>query len=432
MASETNDLKIAVQEPASWSRRLSITVPRERVARTRRSIASQFARNARVPGFRKGKLPESLIEKQYGQSIDQETVDRLIQEAYKEALAREGLEPINQGQVVDIRYQSGADLEFDVQFEVRPTLELARTGGFVVAAPSADVGEEEVESVLERLRTDRATTIPVEDRTPDFGDEVVVEITSLDPPAEGEDPPGTQDFRFPLGEGQAIPDIEDAIRTLTPGTEAEFTVRFPDDFPDEAQRGKEERLRIRLVEAHARQFPALDDEFAQALGGGEFETIDALRSRIRDDLKAEAGRRAEGGLRDALIAQILEANPFDVPESMVDRYLDYMTGQGEGRRRAPSGPEREAQLEQFRQLLRPQAEGSLKRMLVVEHLADREGLRATQDEVDERVEKLAESHGRSPGDVWLELEKTGQLQALELEITEDKVFDWLRRQNNVA
>jgi trigger factor len=423
---QSTDIVVARQEgSASWSRRLSITVPRERVARTRRSVATQIARNVRLPGFRKGKLPESLIEKQFGRAIDDETRDRLIQEAYREALDHEGLQPINQGQVVDVRWEAGSDFVFDVEFEVRPELNLARTGGFVVPRPAEEVGEEEVDAVLERLRADRATLHAVDDRKPDYGDEVTVEITSLD--TEGAEP---QPYRFALGEGQAIPDIEAAILSLDPGTEGEFGARFPDDFPDEEQRGKEERLRIRLSEVRRRELPALDDELAQSLG--EFDTLDALRARIREDLRAESARRAEGAVRDALVGQIVEANPIDVPESMVDRYLEYMTGQGDEEKRPARTPEQEEQFAAFRQMLRPQAEAALKRMLVVEHLADREQLRATQDEVDARVEQLAERYGRSPSDVWLEMEKTGQLQGLESEITEEKVFDWLRRQSNVG
>ena len=431
MASEpSNELRVAVQEDASFSRRLTVTVPSERVRRTRRSVASQIARNVRLPGFRKGKLPENLIEKQFGTAIDQETLDRLIQEAYREALQNSGLQPINQGQVDNVQYQPEQDLTFDVTFDVQPTLDLARVGGFVIPRPAAEVGDEDVDSVIERLRTDRATLHAVEDRRPDYGDEVTVDLVPEGHVHEEGDEGHSHSYRFALGEGQAIPDIEAAIMTLSPGEEGDFEVTFPEDFPDEEQRGKTQRLHIRLEAVQERRFPDVDDEFAKSLG--DFETVGALRERIRADLETEGGRRAEAGVRDALIGQILEANPFEVPSSMVDRYLDYMTGDLDRKRPRERTPEQEAQYENFRLMMRPQAEVSLKRMLVVEHLAEREKLQATQDEVDARVEQLAEQYGRSPSDVWLELEKSGQLQALEAEITEDKVFDWLRGQNTLA
>jgi len=184
------------------------------------------------------------------------------------------------------------------------------------------------------------------------------------------------------------------------------------------------------VELKSRTFPALDDEFAQAVG--PFDGIDALRERIAGDLREDARRRADAAVRDGLIGQILEANPVEAPRSMVERYLDYMMGGMQGGSRTKRTPEQEERFSQFREMMRPQAEASLKRMLVIEALADQHGLRAGQDEVDARVELIAQGQGRSPSDVWLELEKSGQLQSLEAELTEEKVFDWLRAQNTVG
>ncbi|HYJ80550.1 MAG TPA: trigger factor [Longimicrobiaceae bacterium] len=426
MAAENTELRFSVAEPSSWSRKLSITVPRERVARVRRTVASQLAGNVRLPGFRKGKLPESLVEKQFGASIEQQTLDRVIQESYREALDQGGFQPISQGEVQNVQYAGKeSDLTFDVQFEVQPTLSLARTGGFVVPRPSDDVDDAEADAVLERLRSGRAELHAVEGRGPEVGDEVTVEITALD--REGAE---AQPYRFALGEGQAIPGIEEAILSLGPGEEREFEVEFPEDFPEAEQAGTRQKMRIRLLEVQQRALPALDDDFARAVG--EYDSMEALRARVRADLREDARRRAEGAVRDALLGQILDANPIEVPDSMVERYLDFMTGGGDGAKKPKRTAEQEERFSQFRELMRPQAEAALRKMMVVEHLADREGLRATQDEVDARVERIAEAQGRTPSDVWLELEKRGQLQGLEGEITEDRVFDWLRQQNTVG
>lgn len=434
MASDTHttnvtELHVEVSEPSSVTRRLSVTVPAERVGRIRRQVAAQISRNVRVPGFRKGKIPESMMQKQFGQAIEQETLDRVIQETYREALEKGDHQPISQGEIQNVHYHGdGGELHYDVQFEVQPKLELARTGGFVVPRPSDQVGDSDVDAVLERLRQERAALTPVEGQKPDYNDVVRVEITPLDQ-EDGE----AQPYEFALGEGQAIPAMEEAIMTLLPGEENDFDVAFPEDFPDPEQAGKTQRMRIRLEDVKRRELPALDDEFAKGLG--DFETVAALRERISTDLAEDARRRADAGVRDALIGQIVEANPIDVPESMVGRYLDYMMGiDPERERKTPQErtPEQQERISQLRDMMRPQAEAALRRMLVVEHLADREGLRATQDEIDERVEKLAEAQGRAPADVWLELEKRGQLQGLEMEITEDKVFEWLRTHNTVG
>jgi len=425
-------LQVTVEQPSSYARTLSITVPAERVKRIRQSVRAQLTRNARVPGFRKGHLPDHLIEKQFGPAIDQETMDRVIQETYPEALKQGDVNPIAQGEVADVHYHGqGGELHYHVKVEVQPTVELARTSGFVVARPSDSVGDDEVGAVIERLRGERATLEVVDDRKPDFGDEVQVRITAPRPAGE-EGEPEPQEYRFVMGEGQAIAPIEEAIMSLMPGEEREFDIAYPEDFDDPDLAGSTQRLTIGVVELKSRTFPELDDDFAQAVGG--FESMEALRARISGDLREEARKRADAAVRDALVGQILEANPVEAPRSMVERYMDYMMGEGQPGRapRAKRTAEQEERFSQFREMMRPQAEAALKRIMVIDTLAEREGLRATQDEVDQRVELLAQAHGRSPSDVWLELEKSGQLQGLEGEITEDKVFEWLRGQNTVG
>ncbi len=175
----------------------------------------------------------------------------------------------------------------------------------------------------------------------------------------------------------------------------------------------------------------MDDEFSKAVG--DFQNVGALRARILEDLRTDAEQRAEADIRRQLAEQVIQANPFELPGSMVDRYLDFMTGHshadGEEHHHTP---EEEARLQGARDGLRPRAEWSLKRMLVVDRVAEQEGLAATQDEIDARVEVLAAKHERSPSEVWLQLEKSGQLEMLEREITEDKVFRFLIEKNTVA
>src|ERR1044071_575680 len=132
--STTTGLQVSVEEQSSFGRRISVTVPPERVRRVRQSVTQKITRNVRLPGFRKGHLPESLVQKQFGQAIEQETVDQVIQETYREALEQEGIRPINQGTVSDVHYHGdGSELHYHVELEVQPSVELARTGGFVIA-----------------------------------------------------------------------------------------------------------------------------------------------------------------------------------------------------------------------------------------------------------------------------------------------------------
>jgi trigger factor len=438
MSPEQNELKVSVLQPQSWSRRLSITVPNERVRRTRQRVASQISGRARLPGFRPGKVPAGILEKRFGPAIEQETLDQLIQEAFRDALQTENLQPITQGKVDNVEYDGDSDLTFEVEFEVRPEIEIARVSGFSVSRPQSEVGDNEVENVIERLREERAEWSRIDgDAAPDLGQRVTVEITVLESAVEtGQETPETGEprrYRFVLGAGQAIPNVEEAILTLKPGESGEFNVSFPDDFPDETRRGQKQKLRIELFEIEQQDFPEIDDDFARAVG--EFENVEMLRERILQDLQEDARRRGDAEVRRQLIDLILQANPFELPQSMVERYLDHMTGHshadGEGERHHHT-PEEEARIAQMREALRPEAEWSLKRLMVVDRIADQQQIRASQDEIDARIAALAEQHGRSESEVWLQLEKSGQLEQLEREITEQKVFEHLEAENTVT
>lgn len=417
---QTPELQIDVQKPRAWSRRLTITIPAERVQAERRQEVLRLSRQVRLPGFRKGKVPAQVVERQFGSLIDQQALDRLVNEAFKEALEREQLQPISQGEVENVDYQPGSALRFDVEFEVRPELELERIGGFTVQQTKPAVTEEEVESVLERVRQQHASWNPVESGTPLDGDRVVVEITPLEG-AEAEQGSGPRQYEVVIGEEQALPPVEAAIRTLEPGKEDEFTLELADPDAEEEGATREERLRIKVIELSRAELPALDDEFAKSVG--DFESLEALRARISTDLGEEAESEAERAVRRQLLDQILEANPFEVPDTMINRYLDQLLPA-----RRDEDLEKRAEM---RQMARPAAEQALRRMMVIERVAELEGLHASSAEVDERVEEIAARNERPVAEVWTQLQKSGRMAALEEEITENKVFQYLKSQSTI-
>lgn len=413
MAPDTSDLRIAVAQPRTWARRLTITVPAERVRRERDDVARRLARRVKLPGFRQGKIPQAVVERQFGPAIDREALERVVGDAYREALARHQFQPISQGEVENIDYTPGSDLTFDVEFEIRPVIELSRLGGFRITRERPEVTDEDVNRVLERVREQNAVWHPVEAEAPVDGDAVTVEIT----PAAAAKP---RHYHLVLGKGEAVPSVEAAIRTLKPGEERDFTLELPDPEAGEGAT-REERTRIRLVEAHRPELPALDDEFARSVG--DFDDLATLRARIREDLEREADAEAERGVRHRLLDAIIEANPFELPDSLVYQYLQRLIPAQEGA--DPTG------LAEAREVARPAAMRVLRRMMVLERVAELEGLRATSADLDARVEALAERQGRPAGEVWAQLQKTGRLSRLEEEITEDKVFEYLESQSTI-
>jgi len=406
-----SDLKITIEKPATWARRLTITVPADRLERERATAAKKLASRIRLPGFRKGKVPAHVIEKRFGAALEQEMLERVVNEAYREAITQEGLEPITQASIDNLQYEPGSDLTFHADFEVRPEIELNQLGGFTVTRQVPVVETEAVDRVIDRLREQRATWNPLEGEAPLVGDMAVVEIT----PLEGENAGEARRYQVYMGEGQVRPEIEEVIRTVKVGESGEFSVDLPRDAEDPDSPLEAHKIRVHVVEAQRAQLPEVDDAFAQA--AGPFETVDELRSRISDDLQAEAEQQATQDVRRQLMDQILQANPFDVPETMISRYLDQVI-----RPRKGDDPEK---IQEIRETSRPMAENALRRMLVVERVAELEGLRPTATEIEERYQALAEQYGRPASEIRAQLAKDGREHEVEEALTEEKVYQYL-------
>ena len=418
MAIEGTQLQISVEESERWRRTMSVTVPSGIVSSERRRLTGELAARVKLPGFRKGHVPSSVVEKRFGDSLSREALDKLIGAAYREALSQQELSPISEGEVGNVRYEPDRDLTFSISFDVRPEIELSRLGGFKVERPPIEGLGDRLEEVLGRLREERGTWQPVDDGRPEDGELVGVEIQRIEDGEAGE----VQPYELVLGQGDAIPDIEKAIKSLEVEGSGEFVVRFPDDFPNEERRGREEQLLVRLKSRQGLEVPELDADFAKSLG--DFASVEDLTEKIRADLEKEAEERAESVVRGKLLDAILDANPFTVPVSMVDRYVESVLGNPEG-----VSPEK---LVEAREQISPQAEHAVKRILAIDRLSEIQDLRATEEELDSRIEEIAEKSGDTPAQIYANLQKSERLEALEREITERKVFDFLKEQSEIT
>ncbi|UCC49473.1 MAG: trigger factor [Gemmatimonadota bacterium] len=412
----TTNLQISVEEPAAWSRKLVITVPAGQVKSERGKVARGLSKRVRIRGFRKGKVPPERLEAQFGRDIDRQTQQRVIDAAFREAIRVKSLEPISEPRVANVSYDRDSELTFEVAFDIRPEIKLARIGDFRLKRTAVSVSDEEIEARLAELRQQQALWRPVERRAT-AGDSVEVDITPL-----GEEEQESRAYRFVLGEGRAIPDVEAAIMTLDPGNSNEFSVRFPDDFADEEQRGKTQRLRIELKQALEQELPPLDDEFATSLG--EFADLGELRTALADDIRQHKEQEVELQLDQQIIEQIIAANPFDVPDSMVERYVDALVGA------PPEGADPDL-VARAREQARPAAEWGIKRTLILQRVAEEQGLESTREEIAERLQALAKRLGRPVQELRGRLAKSGELRDLERRITEEKVFKFLKEQSDI-
>jgi trigger factor len=396
---------------------MSVTVPASVVQQEERRAAKHLASRARLKGFRKGRVPAKVIESRFGGTLRKEALDKLVGEAYRTALAAQDLTPISEGEILELSYEPEQDLVFSISFDVQPRIEVARLGRFAIERPVAEVNDEHVDKVLARIQEQHGAWKPTEEGQPEDLDLVSVLIKKLDGEATDEG----KEYEFLLGQGDALPDIETAIKSLEAGTSGEFDVSFPEDFPDEGRRGDRERVHITLVARKIQELPDLDDDLAKQVG--DFETLDDLKARVREDLGREAAEEVENVLRSRLLDMLLDANPFEVPASMVDRYVSGVIGD-----QPNLDP---ARLEEIRASIRVEAERAVKRILIIEKIAETQGLAASEDDIDTRVEEIAKTNESTAAKVYASLQKAGRLEMLERELTERKVFDFLKEQSEI-
>jgi trigger factor len=409
------DITAAAQDAAR--RTYAVSVSPERVRAAEASTTERYARQIKVQGFRKGKAPPSVVRRRFGEAIRQSVIEELLRASWEAAREQDGLKPIADPQVRNVKFEDGAPLTFELLVDVKPVIALERLGGFRLTRTVASVTEEMVEAQITTLREQRAPWVPATDRAKP-GDLVEATITNID--AQGAEAADGEPVRFVLGQGRALPELEGRLMELDPGGTWEGALRFPDDHTDEAKRGQSRRVRVTLGEVKRQALPVLTDAFAREIG--EFESVAALRAAVRTDLEAEAKREADARVRGELIDQIAAANNVSVPPSLLDRALAASIA-------AYGVPE--DQRGRFATEFRPVAEAGVRRDLILETVAEHAGLAASADAVGARIAEVARRRGDSPAAVRTALEKAGRLRELERSITEENVFTHLLGQSTV-
>lgn len=419
MSIDASSLGISLEEKENWRRNMEVTVPASIVREEEARAADKLAARARLKGFRKGRVPRKVIESRFGGSLRKEALDSLVNEAYKKALDLKQLRPISEGEIQNIEYAAEEDLVFSITFDIHPEIEINRLGGFTVERPLTEVTDDHVDKVLQRIREQNGAWRPLEEGSPVDGNLVSVNIRRLEG-NESEDQ--GREYEFVLGRGDALPDIEKAIKSLELGGNGEFEISFPSDFPDEDRRGDKEHIELTFLGLKELELPELGDDLAKQ--AGEFDTLDDLRVGVLEDLKREAGNQAEAAVRSRLLDLLVQANPFDIPISMVDRYIEGVVGDEQDLE-----PEK---LKDVHDSIRPEAEKAVKRILILDRIAETQSLIVTSEEIDTRVSEISEINNSTPEKIYASLQKSGQLDSLKRELTEKKIFEFLEEQSEIT
>ena len=423
-------MKVAVETLSPIEKKLSIEVEPERVAQELERAYKGLSRQVKVPGFRPGKVPRRILETRYREQVEQEVVQELVEHSYRDAVGEHALLPVGSPVVSPDKLEQGKPFKFEARVEVKPEIEPKDYKGLTYTQPKVEVTDGMVADELARAQEQMTTVKPIEDRlAATTGDLAVIDFVGLvdgqpfqGNTAEGitvEVKPGT------LLEG-AAPFLAGAVIGETTKTEVEF----PADFPEEALRGKKGAFDVTLKGLKKREVPALDDEFAKDVGG-DAKTLDELKAKIRENLQAREEARAARETRDALVAALVERNPFEVPKAMIERAIDVMM-MGAAERFARQGLDiRQLGLD-FRKLrddLREKATTEVRAALILEAVAKQEGFEVTEADLAEHYRKVAAESGISEGKVRAHFEKDPEeLTGLTSRLREEKAYDLVKRE----
>jgi trigger factor len=419
-------MRVDVEELGACKRRLQVEETPEVVTKAWEQAFDRVRREAKLPGFRKGKVPRSMIKLHFADDVRQEVARRLIPDVYRQALAESRIEPVEEPDLQEVTLEENAALKFAAVVEVKPAITLGTYTGLAVEHTPKPFAESEVDEALVALQEQHAEYRSVE-RAADPGDLVIVDYT-LTP--EGQEPRSETGYGFIVGSGNVLPELEEAVIGLAAGGSRPARVRFPDDHRSEALRGTAADATVTVTEVKEKVLPALDDEFAKTVGGS-FETLEALRAEIRTGLQARREAENRRALETAVLDAVMAGHDFEVPEALILRQVGHQIEHArEHMRRQGVDPDRVPwDYKKLLEDLRPGAQKAVKRALLIEAIAEKEGLAAADADVEAEVERVAQASQRPAPAVRRMLEQSGDLEGIRHSLDERRTIDFLIEKN---
>jgi trigger factor len=413
----------------STKRELEIEIPAEEVTRETETLVQKYQKLARLPGFRVGHVPASVIRQRFREEIKSEVTETLVPRYFRKQTEKQGLIPVSQPRITDLHIHDGEPLRFKASFEVLPEVKVEGYKELRADHPAITVTDEEVEQTLEHLREEHATFTVIEGSS--LGDGDYAEASLDGKPKEGEAPPVHMDkVNIEIGGKNTMPEFNEHLRGAAAGDERTFDVVYPDDAPDKRLAGKTFTYTVKVQAIKQKNLPELNDEFAKTLG--EFTTLANLRQRIREGMEAERKHAAERAAKDKLVADLVQRNEFEVPESLVEHQIDVRLERGL-RALAAQGMSAEQMkkmdMGRLRGGQREQATQEVKSSLLLERIADLENIQVSDEEVDREIAALAEQSKQTVEAIRARLTRDGALDRIRSRIRHEKSLDFLYNQS---
>jgi len=418
---------------ATCKREIELEIPAENVQKATEKVARDIARVARVPGFRPGKAPVTLIRRRFAEDIQGEVVQSLVPEYLEKALDEKKMIPVTRPEVDQVQFKEGEPLKFRAVFEVLPEFELGDYKDLHVQIDEIKIGEEQVDKAVEEMRERAATYVPVEGRAAKDGDHVLIKLMGT--PAGGGDIVQADNILCHLGGEETLESFTENLRGANPGETKQFESRYPDDYPDPKLAGKTYNYSVDVQGIKEKKLPELNDEFAKDAAGeqGGVTTLDELRKKIRENLDAHREHEQMSQGREKILELLVGKHDFPVPEALIEGQMDVRL-ERVVRSLAAQGVDPRAVNVDWVSLRRKQRDNAIndvKAELLLDRIATAEKIEASDEDVEKEIAALAERSGESATAMRARLTKQGALDRMKSKLRSDKVIEWLYRTSRI-
>jgi trigger factor len=423
------NVKVQIERQEAWRRVLAIEVPVEDVEREYEKVAARVAKRVRVKGFRKGKVPVTMVRKSFKPELDQEFLETVVPRAFDKALQETGLDPITEPKFEDLSFGAERPLSFRADFECRPELDPQGFRGLAAEKEVPEVTDEHVERVLESFRKSHATLEDVQRKAID-GDVLVVDYQAVDAQDRPLKNRQVKGYPVELGAGRVVEAFESVLREAEPGGVRVAEVPYPADYEERSLAGTTARYRIRVSKVQEKRFPSLTDDLVKA--HTEQQTVEELRAKVRENLEEQADRAGVERLEQILLERVVDANPFEPPTALVEGLLEDLV---ERSRRETAAEGRDADAvdwEKLRGEARPAAGRQVRRMLLLDAIARKEKIEVEDQELGERIAVMARLGGMAPRPFIERMGGNRFVQRLSRELRDKKVLAFLVRNAEIT
>jgi len=412
-------------------REISVEIPAEEVAREMETIIQKYQKVARLPGFRTGHVPASIIKQRFKEDLKSDVVEALVPRYFRKEADKLGMLPVSQPRVTDLHIHEGEPLRFKASFEIMPEIAVEGYKELRAEHPEIVVKDEEVEDALNNVREQHATFTSVEGRPLADGDFAQASMDGKPKEDDGTAQPVHMDeVLIEIGGKNTVPEFTQNLRGANAGDEREFEVAYPEDSTDKRLAGKTFIYTVKIQAIKQKSLPELNDEFAKELG--EFTSLDQVRKQIRENMQAERKHDAEHAAKDKLVAELVKRNDFEVPEALIDRQIDLRIERGL-RALAAQGMKMEdlkkMDLPRLRAGQREQAVQDVKSSLLLERIAELEKIETGEEELNHEIEALAQQSKQTPEAIRARLTQDGGLDRIRNRIRSEKTLDFLYHQS---